>query len=94
MTEPKIITDWLHIDGLDLYYPDGRGKGSGRKYCDDLVAAINRHPDRRAEVKQHKTRRLCRVVDYSEPVKCKSYHSATEFNIIVGWEPMEGHLER
>lgn len=83
MTEPIIITIWMHVTG--------RGQKDaivGLKFCDDLVVAINRDSDRRAEVATHKTRPWCRVVDYSTPQKQKSYCGHVEYNLITGWVPM------
>ncbi len=81
MTEPNIITKgkkgygWLPLSDL--------------QFCEDVRDAINRDPDRRAVVKRKGC--CCRVVDYSTPIKWKSYHGEHEFNIIIGWKPMEGH---
>ena len=71
MREPNIITKgWLSLSDL--------------QFCEDVAAAINRDPNRRAVVKRKGC--CCRVVDYSEPIReqrCKR-----DYGPIIGWEPM------
>ena len=84
MIEPNDITIWMHVDGRSKYQIV-----KGIDFCEQVVVAINRDPNRRPEVKYHKIRNWCKVVDYSVPIKHKSYHGSCEFNLITGWRPME-----
>lgn len=87
MIEPNIITVWMHVNG--------RGQKdaiNGLVFCEEIVAAINRDPDRRAEIEPHKDRPWCRVIDYSRPIKVRGYKSAEpDANLIIDWEPMKGY---
>lgn len=82
MTEPNLITDWMSIDGVG-----GSDIGKDLKFCNEVMIAINRHPDRRAVVKRKSN--CYRVVDYSKPIKMKCHRSSVDHSLIIGWEPME-----
>lgn len=62
---------------------------SDLKFCEAVRDAINRDPNRRAEVKRDGL--LCQVVDYSKPIKMKRHTVDNAPNLIIGWNPMEGY---
>ncbi len=80
MTEPNIITKgnkgngWLPLSDL--------------QFCEDVAAAINCDPNRRAVVKRKGC--CCRVVDYSKPIRVAGHKAIANHGTIVAWEPMEG----
>lgn len=61
------------------------------RFCETVRDAINRHPNRRAVVKRLKNGLICQVVDYSKPIRAEKHSLTIDPNLIIGWEPIEGH---
>ncbi len=82
MTEPNVITHgkkgngWLSLTDL--------------QFCEDVAAAINRDPNRRAVVKRKSN--CCRVVDFSRPIRVAAHKTTACHGTIIGWEPMAHNL--
>lgn len=96
MTEPNEITVWMHVSGRGQVKCEKCGSLykdaiNGLVFCEEVITAISRDPNRRAEIERHKTKPWCRVVDYSEPIKVAGYRRKMDHGNIIGWKPMEGH---
>ncbi len=61
---------WLGLDDL--------------QFCEGVVKAINRDPNRRARVERNGV--LCRVVDYAVPVVVGGYGHNIDHGKIIGWK--------
>lgn len=59
------------------------------KFCEGVVKAINRNPNRRAKVKRDGLE--CQMLDYSVPIRETGHGTKKDQNVIIGWEPMEGY---